>query len=174
MPQVDVTIHYLEMLSPEQLKPRRCDAPAWHVRATPRDPDVNRRFYRAVGRDWNWTDRLPWTDAEWSAYVDQPGLSTWSAHLGDQPVGYYELYEQAATGVEIAYFGLLPGFIGQGLGGAMLTDAVERAWSYKPGRVWLHTCSQDHPHALAHYQARGFVIYKTETQRQETASRPPD
>ncbi len=66
---------------------------------------------------------------------------------------------------EIAYFGLLPEFIGRGLGGALLTSAIEEAWRMSPSitRVWVHTCTCDHPSALANYQARGMVIYKRET-----------
>jgi len=66
--------------------------------------------------------------------------------------------------VEIIYFGLLPAFVGRGLGGALLSSAIEEAWRVNPLRVWVHTCSLDHPAALANYQARGMKIYKTETQ----------
>jgi GNAT superfamily N-acetyltransferase len=67
------------------------------------------------------------------------------------------------SGVEIAYFGLLPAFIGRGLGGALLTNAIEEAWQMSPERVWVHTCTLDHPSALANYQARGMEVYKVES-----------
>jgi GNAT superfamily N-acetyltransferase len=80
--------------------------------------------------------------------------------------GYYELRRDKHGGVEIAYFGLLPEFIGRGLGGALLTSAIEEAWSPCSGiittRVWVHTCNRDHPQALANYQARGMIVYKIE------------
>ena len=148
MPTVDVTVSYLEMLDPSQLRPRMCDEPGWAVRPAPRDGTINRVFYCRVGADWTWIERLAWSDDSWSRYVDQPTLSTWIASVGKEPVGYYELDERPATGIEIVYFGLLPGFIGRGLGGAMLTDAICRAWQRKPRRVWLHTCTLDHPRAL--------------------------
>jgi GNAT superfamily N-acetyltransferase len=78
--------------------------------------------------------------------------------------GYYELRRDDEDGVEIAYFGLLPEFIGRGLGGALLTNAIEEAWRMSSvSRVWVHTCTLDHPGALGNYQARGMVIYKQET-----------
>ena len=78
--------------------------------------------------------------------------------------GYYELRWDNEGGIEIAYFGLLPGWIGRGLGGALLTSAIEEAWRIdtNPSRVWVHTCNRDHPQALANYQARGMIVYKVE------------
>ena len=82
-------------------------------------------------------------------------------------MGYAELEWQAGGDVEVVYFGILPQFIGQGLGGHLLTAAVERAWQRGAARVWLHTCTLDQPHALAHYQARGFRLYRQETKPEE-------
>jgi GNAT superfamily N-acetyltransferase len=98
--------------------------------------------------------------------VNRPELTTYVGYVDDEPVGYFELHHRVDDGVEIAYFGLLPKFIGQGFGGALLTEAVRRAWQLTPPRVWLHTCTLDHPQALANYQARGFEIYKTESAKQ--------
>ncbi|MGD9722771.1 MAG: GNAT family N-acetyltransferase [Pirellulales bacterium] len=193
MPAIDVTIWYLEMLDPAALRPRRCDVAGWEVRRAAADPAINREYYRRVGADWQWTDRLSWPEGRWQTYVAQPGLETWIGYLDDEPVGYFELLDggavgadeggqshfsprtpknrdrphESAGGVEIAYFGLLPEFVGRGLGGALLSAAIERAWARGPARVWVHTCSLDHPQALANYQARGMRVYKTETQRQE-------
>lgn len=83
------------------------------------------------------------------------------------PAGYCEMEAQPGGDMEIVYFGLLSRFIGQGLGGHLLTAAVERAWELGSRRVWLHTCTLDHPTALAHYQARGFRIYRQETKSKE-------
>ena len=84
----------------------------------------------------------------------------------DVLAGYYELRRDRDGGIEIAYFGLLPEFIGRGLGGALLTSAIEDAWSPRdrsnPSRVWVHTCNRDHPQALANYQSRGMIVYKVE------------
>ncbi len=167
MSEVDVTITYLQMLDPARLRPRECALPGWRVVPAERDPAINREFYRAVGGDWRWVDRLSWPDEWWHTYVHQAELTTHVGHLGDEPVGYFELHHRSEDGVEIAYFGLLAKFIGQGFGGALLTAAVERAWNLKPKRVWLHTCTLDHPQALANYLARGFEIYKTEAKKEE-------
>jgi GNAT superfamily N-acetyltransferase len=119
-----------------------------------------------VGGDWHWTDRLSWPDDWWHTYVHQAELTTHVGYVDGEPMGYFELRDRRDDGVEIAYFGLLPKFIGQGFGGSLLTAAVRHAWQLKPQRVWLHTCTLDHPQALANYLARGFEIYKTETTKQ--------
>lgn len=169
MTTVDVTITYLQMVDPARLRPRECENPGWRVERAKRDPAINRDFYRAVGGDWQWVDRLSWSDDWWHTYVHQPELTTYVGYADDEPVGYFELHERAGDGVEIAYFGLLPKFIGQSFGGAMLTAAVRHAWEPAPSRVWLHTCTLDHPQALANYLARGFEIYKTETKKEVLA-----
>jgi GNAT superfamily N-acetyltransferase len=166
VPLVNVTTTYLEMLDPARLKPRACELPGWQVRRAAHEFAVNRDFYRLVGADWQWVDRLVWSDERWQAYIDQPGLETWIGYLGGEPVGYCELLDQPPGGVELAYFGLLPNFIGRGLGAALLSEAISRAWARKPKRVWVHTCTLDHPQALANYLARGFEIYKTESHEQ--------
>ena len=89
-------------------------------------------------------------------------METWLAHDGEEVAGFFELEMQDGGSVEIVYFGLLSRFVGRGLGGAMLTAAVQRAWDMGASRVWLHTSSLDHPHALPNYRARGFHVYKRE------------
>jgi ribosomal protein S18 acetylase RimI-like enzyme len=90
------------------------------------------------------------------------------AYLGGSPAGYVELEKGAEGDVHMWCFGLLPAFIGQGLGGHLLTVAVEHAWApIKDGgmgatKVWLRTCSHDHPHAIRNYLARGFQIARQE------------
>jgi GNAT superfamily N-acetyltransferase len=86
----------------------------------------------------------------------------WVARHGDEPAGYFELRTCEDRSVEIAYFGLLPPFVGRGLGGSLLTSAVRVAWSFAPTRVWLHTSSLDHPAALPNYLKRGFTITRVE------------
>ena len=112
MPTIDVTITYLEMLDPARLRPRECRSSGWQVRQPPRDFQTNRGLYRAVGADWNWFERLSWSDQRWRDYVERPNLETWLGYLDDEPVGYFELEDEPNSGVEIAYFGLLPAFIG--------------------------------------------------------------
>lgn len=152
------------MRSPEQLRAKRAGA-GFQVREnTEREWRFNRELYFRVGEQWDWIDKRPWTDDQWKEYAMAPELQTFAGYCDKALAGYYELRRDAEGGVEIAYFGLLPEFIGRGLGGALLTSAIEQAWriSPKPGRLWVHTCNRDHPQALANYQARGMVIYKVE------------
>jgi len=121
-------------------------------------------MYFRVGEPWNWIDKRGWTDEQWREHAASPGLWIFAAYHDDKVAGYYELRRDKEGGVEIAYFGLLPKFTGRGLGGALLTSAIEQAWQMTPtpSRVWVHTCNRDHPQALANYQARGMQIYKVE------------
>ncbi|MEV5409612.1 GNAT family N-acetyltransferase [Thermopolyspora sp. NPDC052614] len=169
---MDVTTWYLEQTSPGELRAGRPTSRAVEiVRAEVPSPEFSRFLYTAVGGDWQWTDRLPWTWRQWKQWLDRPGVETWVAWVRGTPAGYVELDpgDGSAGEVEIAYFGLLPYAIGQGLGGHLLTVGAARAWDLAerwPGltptrRVWLHTCSLDGPAALANYKARGFRIYDT-------------
>lgn len=158
-----VTTH-LEMTDPGQLRPAPTSGVAVRVQqAEIPCPDLNRFLYTAVGGDWYWIDRLAWDFDQWLAYLDRLELETWVAWVAGTPAGYYELERQAEGSVEIAYFGLLPRFIGQGLGGRLLTHAARRAWEAGARRVWVHTCTLDGPAALANYQARGFRVFREET-----------
>jgi GNAT superfamily N-acetyltransferase len=158
-----VTIYHLEMTDPADLRPARRRPPDTEIRrAEVASPELNRYLYASVGGDWYWRDRLNWTYARWLEWLDRPQLETWVAYLRGTPAGYFELERQYDDSVEIAYFGLLPQFIGLGLGGYMLTRAIERGWEMDPRRVWVHTCTLDHPGALANYQGRGLRIFKQE------------
>lgn len=129
----------------------------------PADPAVNRSFYQQVGSPWRWTDKLKWSEDDWSRYVCRDAFVTWVGRLRDDTVGYFELESQYDGDVEIKYLGLLPEFIGRGLGGPLLSKAVEAAWDLgATRRVWVHTCTDDHEHALGNYLKRGFKIFKTE------------
>lgn len=155
---------YLEMRSPDQLRPKRADA-HFEVREKKRgDWRFNRDLYFRVGEQWDWVDKRTWTDEQWKQYATVPELRTFAGYYEQALAGYYELRRDSEGGIEIAYFGLLPDRIGRGLGGALLTSAIEQAWRVtpKPSRVWVHTCNRDHPQALANYQARGMTIYKIE------------
>ena len=126
-----------------------------------------RRLYGAVGGPWHWRDRLKWDDETLRAYLGSPLIAIWELLVGGASAGFFELRKSGNDEVEIAYFGLIPSFIGRGLGGALLTAAVEEAWRFGGRRVWLHTCTLDSPHALPNYKARGFVPYRTEIYEME-------
>lgn len=163
-PNETSTIYYLQMLDRGELQAKDSPPGLDISMVTPPAFEVNRRFYRDVGARWQWTDRLPWSDQQWADYVNRPQFQTWIASLDGESAGYFELEAQEPADVEIIYFGLLDGYTGRGLGGAMLSQAVERAWSFgEVRRVWLHTCTNDHPAALENYRRRGFQLYDTKT-----------
>jgi GNAT superfamily N-acetyltransferase len=153
---------YLEMTNASGAgsfdRPRRLDI----RRAEVPSPEFSRFLYTAVGSDWWWYDRLIWSRAKWLEYLERLGVETWVAYISGTPAGYFELEAQSDDAVELVYFGLLPTFIGRGLGSELLTTAIERAWQLEPDRIWVHTCTLDHPRALEHYQSHGFKLYKTE------------
>jgi GNAT superfamily N-acetyltransferase len=163
---MSIVTTYLEMHSPDQLRPKRSTDTRFHIQEKiERDWRFNRNLYLAVGQMWSWNDKRVWSDEQWKEYGLAPELRTFAAHYDELLAGYYELRRDDTGGVEIAYFGLLPDFISRGLGGPLLTSAIESAWqmSASINRVWVHTCNLDHPAALSNYQARGMVIYKRET-----------
>ncbi|GIH90492.1 N-acetyltransferase [Planobispora siamensis] len=164
---MDVITWYLEQTSPSDLLPAKPPAIELDiVRAEIPSPELNRFLYTAVGGDWQWTERLPWTWRQWAEWLSQ-GVETWVAYHRGTPAGYVELVPQDEGTIEVASFGLLPWAIGKAAGGRLLEYCTARAWDIAerhPGleptrRVWLHTCSLDGPAALANYQARGFRIY---------------
>ncbi|MGR6875126.1 GNAT family N-acetyltransferase [Pseudomonas sp. HK3] len=159
----NIDIFYLEMNSPAQVKGKPSidglDVQYCAIKQWP----LNKFLYSYVGSPYSWTDKLSESDAQWQTYVDDPNLHTWVAHYKGAIAGYVEMQQQAQGDVEIAYFGLTPEFVGKGMGGYFLTSALEQAWSLpNTKRVWLHTCSLDHPSAKTNYEARGFMHYKTE------------
>jgi GNAT superfamily N-acetyltransferase len=162
MPQAVRT--YLEMTDPADLDaaPAPFEGTAVEGVASPA-PDLWRFLYTEVGRSYHWVDRLGWTDDEVRAYLADPGLELWVLRVAGEIGGYFELRETGERSIEIAYFGLLPPFVGRGLGKYLLTCAVRRAWERGAARVWLHTSSLDHTTALPNYLARGFRVWKQET-----------
>jgi GNAT superfamily N-acetyltransferase len=152
------------MTAAEQLRPAR-PVEGFEARPLPRpDAALSRSMYDRVGGPWQWTDRLGWGIARWRAHLAQPSISTWLGYLEGEEVGYAELAREGGD-VEIASFGLLPGFAGRGMGGALLAAVTEAAWDDGAERVWLHTCSLDSPAALPAYEARGFRRYDERTGR---------
>lgn len=129
-----------------------------------------RYLYTEVGRNYHWVDRLDWTDEVVKSYLADATVSLWLLSVAGSPAGYFELKRHDDGSTEIAYFGLLPEFIGRGLGKYLLTSAAREAWAAEANRVWLHTCTLDDPAALPNYKARGFRPFKTETYFTEAES----
>src|SRR5712672_1351335 len=133
---------YLEMRLRDQLRPKRADARFQVREKRNRDWRFNRDLYFRVGEQWDWVDKRPWTNEQWKEYAAAAELCTFAGYYDDALAGYYELRRDTDGGVEVAYFGLLSEFIGRGLGGALLTSAIEGAWRMEPNtsRLWVHTC----------------------------------
>ena len=163
MATVAVTRTYLEMTRPGQLLVARLDDPTVSLDGVLECPvSFFRYLYVEVGRSYHWVDRLPWSDEQLRARLVDPDVTLWLLRVKGSPAGYFELERHDDGSVEIAYFGLLPEFLGRGLGKHLLTVAVETAWSLGAARVWLHTCTLDDPAALPNYRKRGFLPYKQE------------
>ncbi|MCH8531598.1 MAG: GNAT family N-acetyltransferase [Saccharospirillum sp.] len=162
-------IWHLEMRSPEQLNARPLNhSNAQLMEARVKQGELNRFLYQLIGQHWEWLDKNRWSLEQWRNHAERDSVRTWILLVDGSPAGYYELERQPGNQVEILYFGLAKPFIGLKLGGALLSEAVRSAWAWHneageaPERVWVHTCSDDHPGALANYQARGFEVFKTE------------
>jgi len=167
MATCEVVRTYLQLESLADLR-RTALPPTLHLRRLPScSVATSRALYRAVGEAWHWHDRDAWPDAQLAQRLARPAISIWlleDTQVADAPpLGYAEL-EQAADGaVEICYFGLVPAAIGRGLGAGFLSTVSEQAFALGATRVWLHTCTLDHPAALANYEKRGFVRFRRET-----------
>ncbi len=158
-----VTTYYLEMLSPSSLKSKDDPKGLTITECEIKQYQFNKFLYSFIGEPWLWTDKLSWSDKAWEEYVESEDLRMWVAYYNGAIAGYFELLKKE-NDVEIIYFGLAGSFIGKGVGGYLLSKAIMSAWKW-PGvkRVWVHTCTLDHPSALQNYLARGMKIYKEET-----------
>ncbi len=125
---------------------------------------MNRFFYKQIGEDHRWIDRLQWNDQKWINYVESPNTKTFILKDNDELVGYFEqIFHFNKKNCEIAYFGIMKEFYGKKYGGYLLTEAIEKSFIVGVEKIWLHTCSLDHKHALKNYISRGMKIYKTES-----------
>ena len=125
---------------------------------------LNKFFYKNIGKKHKWTDRLVWTEAQWIDYVSSKKVKTYILKYQNDLAGYFELiFHSDEKEVEIAYFGLLEEFQNKKLGSYLLSQAIKKSFNSKTNRVWVHTCSLDHKNALKNYIARGMKIFKSET-----------
>jgi len=169
---IEVTRTYLEMRDHSELQAARSDDPRIRIEQLPDcSPSLYRHLYVEVGKNYHWIDRLPWTDKEIVAYLNRPEISLWLMTCDEAWAGYFELRRCEDGSTEIAYFGLLPEFIGRGFGKHLLTCATEQAWADGANRVWLHTCTLDDRAAMPNYLSRGFQPFKTEKYTAELMGR---
>jgi ribosomal protein S18 acetylase RimI-like enzyme len=162
---LEVKRSYLEMVSLEDLKESTETWLDYSLNLLdPSDFQLNKFFYKNVGKDHKWIDRLVWSDNQWIDYVSNKNLRTFIFKKKDDLAGFFELiFNPEKKEIEIAYFGLLEEYRNKKLGSYLLSQAIKKSFENNIKRVWLHTCSLDHKNALNNYIARGMKIFKTET-----------
>lgn len=121
-----------------------------------------RYLYNSIGKDWLWYERRQMDDEALATIIHDEQVEIYVLYAGGVPAGYSELDRRDRPGIELAYFGLMPEFINRGLGSFFLRWTIDQAWTHEPTRLWVHTCTEDHPNALPIYQRFGFTPYKQE------------
>ena len=130
----------------------------------PADFQLNKFFYKNIGKNHRWVDRLVWSDKQWIEYTSDKKVKTYILKKRNDLAGYFELiFHKDLNEVEIAYLGLLNEYQNQNLGSHLLSSAIKKSFSEQTKRVWVHTCSLDHKNALNNYISRGMKIFKKET-----------
>jgi ribosomal protein S18 acetylase RimI-like enzyme len=155
---------YLDIKSVKDLKEVKKPSDRYSIELhKPKDFQLNKFFYKNIGKNCQWVDRLVWTDLNWSNYISNEKLSTFVLRDKEEIAGYFELiFNKEVREAEIAYFGILEEYYGRKLGGYLLSEAIKYSLSLNFKRVWVHTCSLDHKNALNNYLSRGMKIFKSE------------
>tara|TARA_Y100001960_G_scaffold326679_1_gene411506 strand:+ start:101 stop:652 length:552 start_codon:yes stop_codon:yes gene_type:complete len=164
LPLIETTVTYLEMFSLPERAP--IPAPPMKLALLKLEGPTTGYYlylYDAVGSDWTWVNRKHMNTDELAEIIQSELVEIYVLYAGGMPAGYVELDRRSKPQIELAYFGLVPEFIGRGLGQYFLDWAIRKAWSYGPERIWLNTCTEDHPRALPLYQRFGFQAYAQET-----------
>ena len=156
--------NYLEINSINNLNESRTLNDRYSVKLLePINFELNKFFYKNIGKNHHWVDRLIWTEKQWIEYVSDQKVKTYILKNNDELAGYFELiYHKDNNEIEIAYLGLLEEYHNQKIGSYLLSSAIKSSFINKPKRVWVHTCSLDHKHALQNYKARGMKVFKSE------------
>ena len=160
----EVKRNYLEITSLNDLKEGNKPTEDFSLNLIdPVDFQLNKFFYKNIGKNHNWVDRLVWTEKIWIEYVSDEKVQTYVLKVNEDLAGYFELILHLELNeVEIAYLGLLSEYQNKKLGSYILSAAIKYSFLNKPKRVWVHTCSLDHKNALNNYISRGMKIFKTE------------
>ena len=156
--------NYLEINSLKELNDVNFTSKKYSVELVkPADFQLNKFFYKNIGKNHHWIDRLVWTDKQWISYVSNIQLKTYVLKDDKEFAGYFELiFHKDAREVEIAYLGLLEEYQNLRLGSFILSAAIKKSFLDNIQRVWVHTCSLDHKNALNNYLSRGMKIFKKE------------
>ena len=157
--------NYLEINLLEDLKDSGQISNDYNIQIVdPENFQLNKFFYKRIGKKHHWVDRLSWSDKQWIDYVSDKKVMTYVLKFKEDLAGYFELIlHPEKEEVEIAYLGLLEEYQNKKLGSHLLSSAIKNSFINKPKRVWVHTCSLDHKNALNNYKSRGMKIFKTET-----------
>ena len=157
--------NYLEISSLSDLNESINPSESYFIELVePSDFQLNKFFYKKVGKNYHWIDRLVWTEKQWIAYTSDKKVKTYVLKNNNDFAGYFELiFHQDKNEIEIAYLGLLEEYQNKKLGSYLLSSAIKNSFLKKPNRVWVHTCSLDHKNALNNYLSRGMKVFKSET-----------
>ena len=163
----EVHRNYLEINSIEDLNDVKDPTEEYSLNLLePQNFQLNKFFYKNIGKKHKWIDRLVWTENQWIDYVSSEKVKTYVLKYKDDLAGFFELiFHSEKNEIEIAYFGILEEFQNKKLGSYLLSQAIQKSFKRDINRVWVHTCSLDHKNALNNYIARGMKIFKTETIR---------
>ena len=155
---------YLEIKSLSKLKEAQKPSENYFVELVdPKDFQLNKFFYKNIGKNCQWIDRLVWTDLNWIEHISNDQLFTYTLKDKSEIAGYFELlFNKQSKEAEIAYFGILEEYYEKKLGGYLLGEAIKNSFNSGCERVWVHTCSLDHKNALSNYLSRGMKIFKSE------------
>ena len=160
---IPVQRNFLELKDLKNLKTNSTNQNKYLVKKIKPDFQLNKFFYKQVGKKHRWIDRLSWSDEKWINYISNKNLETYIICESEELVGFFELLNNPELQeTEISYFGLLEEYIGKGIGGYALSVAIRKSFEKNIRRVWLHTCTLDHPNALKNYIARGMTVFKKE------------
>ena len=160
---IPVQRNFLELKDLKNLKTNSINEKKYLVKKIKPDFQLNKFFYKQVGKKHRWIDRLSWSDEKWINYISNKNLETYIVCESEELVGFFELLNNPELQeTEISYFGLLEEYIGKGIGGYALSVAIRKSFEKNIRRVWLHTCTLDHPNALKNYIARGMTVFKKE------------
>ena len=156
--------NYLEIKSYKDFKESKKPLPHYSVELNnPKDFQLNKFFYKKIGKNCQWVDRLIWTDLNWIKYISDERLITCILKNNNEMVGYSELlFTKDIKETEIAYFGILEEYFGKRFGGYLLSEVIKYSFSLGSTRIWAHTCSLDHKNALKNYLSRGMKVFNEE------------
>ena len=163
--RINVDRSFLEINSIGDLNRSKSPGPSFKIiEVNPPDFQLNKFFYKQIGKKHRWIDRLSWGNKKWIEYVENPRIKTFILKDNSNLAGYYETIRDVDNNhSEIAYFGILEEYFGKKCGGYLLSEAINKLFDDGISRVWLHTCSLDHENAIKNYLARAWILYTTDS-----------